>query len=302
MDYKPAFPEAHDDLGIWDLRKPTPPPSPPIATPADGGEPTKTIDNLMIYIQALKPEVGGSKSDRSKSYRCPYPQCEAGFTQRTHLDIHIRSHTGEKPFKCDFPGCKKWFSQRGNLHTHMRSHTGEKPFMCSECGRRFGQRGNLKNHSMIHSKTSPIVCKLDGCNKRFNQLGNLKSHQNNTHKDLVDRFTRRLQGGNHPDLTNDEQEMFDYFRKLYKNSNRGIKGRGKGTRAIKEEDTAGAVAEVDSTASIPTLPAQEAPSRKRVRPVDIVPRPLPNAPFAAPNCGPPRSLYFHPRWKNARRN
>jgi hypothetical protein len=40
-----------------------------------------------------------------KRYRCDGPNCQKSFTQKTHLDIHRRTHTGIKPYVSeDFHG------------------------------------------------------------------------------------------------------------------------------------------------------------------------------------------------------
>ncbi|CAI8491703.1 unnamed protein product [Hanseniaspora opuntiae] len=167
-------------------------------------------------------EVNVTSGNR-KMYVCKY--CKKQFSQTTHLEVHVRSHVGLKPYKCEH--CGKSFTQGGNLRTHIRLHTGEQPFQCEICTKRFSRKGNLQAHMLTHDKSKPFPCKLDNCEKSFTQLGNLKSHQNKFHSTTLNNLTLKLAEGLTGHESEEELRALDYLGNLYKNSNRGIKGRGK---------------------------------------------------------------------------
>lgn len=222
----------------------------PLAVDLVGGieKPTKEDEG--------EEEQGEKKKKRKgKTQQCPY--CFKQFNQSTHLDVHVRSHIGYKPFQCTF--CLKRFTQGGNLRTHMRLHTGEKPFTCNVCSRSFSRKGNLAAHMLTHNKEKPYECKLDGCDKSFTQLGNLKSHQNKFHLPTLNRLTQtlaELSGEELANLSDKQKELLDYFRTLYKNSNKGIRGRGKGKRVATVNDLGDAG--VSAASSAQTSPQQDA--------------------------------------------
>lgn len=190
------------------------------------------LESAPSIIPPLSQLVGGVEKPKSKGvkqFQCPY--CHKYFTQSTHLEVHVRSHIGYKPFSCEF--CGKRFTQGGNLRTHIRLHTGEKPYECERCGRKFSRKGNLAAHKLTHDNLKPFECKLDDCNKNFTQLGNMKAHQNRFHLQTLNRLTQRLaEMDPNENISQKERELLDYFASIYRNSNRGIKGRGKGNQNI----------------------------------------------------------------------
>ncbi|KAI9714871.1 MAG: hypothetical protein M1820_000160 [Bogoriella megaspora] len=218
-----------------------------------GTEFSTDVDTLMKAIQSKPKSESGVQDDSpqaldlqqhddtdtrssgsgkgKKRYQCTMPDCDKSFYQKTHLEIHIRAHTGVKPFLCKEPSCGQRFSQLGNLKTHERRHTGERPYNCDICGKAFAQRGNVRAHKIVHQQIKPFTCKLDDCGKQFTQLGNLKSHQNKFHaatlKNLTQKFATFQEGDT---VTGADKDLWEYFATLYKNSNKGIKGRGKDRR------------------------------------------------------------------------
>ena len=65
--------------------------------------------------------------ERPKPFVCLYPGCEKRYLKLSHLQMHIRKHTGEKPYVCNHEGCGKRFSRSDQLKRHSRKHTGENP-------------------------------------------------------------------------------------------------------------------------------------------------------------------------------
>ncbi|XP_077474796.1 uncharacterized protein LOC144088331 [Stigmatopora argus] len=106
----------------------------------------------------------------AKRFGCP--QCGKSFRCYSQLEIHQRSHTGEKPYRCTL--CGKRYAQKGHLYTHQRTHTGEKPYRCPVCGKGFIQKCTMDMHKRTHTGEKPYVCVQ--CGKGFTKNCNLKKH------------------------------------------------------------------------------------------------------------------------------
>lgn len=68
------------------------PPLQQLAPPAYTGFATSPPRYLMTNEGQMSP------SGKKRKYRCTLPNCGKSFAQKTHLDIHTRAHTGDKPF------------------------------------------------------------------------------------------------------------------------------------------------------------------------------------------------------------
>ncbi|KAL4646528.1 zinc finger protein 391-like [Arapaima gigas] len=106
-----------------------------------------------------------------KSHCCSY--CGKRFGRADLLKAHKRTHTGEKPYSCNI--CGKSYGQPGQLRIHKRVHTGERPYCCLHCGKRFSEHNQLKVHLRTHTGERPYHCGV--CGKSFSNAGNLRMHQ-----------------------------------------------------------------------------------------------------------------------------
>jgi hypothetical protein len=102
--------------------------------------------------------------------------------------------------------------------------------VCSQCHKAFPQRANLTSHKRTHLKIKPFKCLFDNCPKSFTERGNLKLHQNKFHlKTIHNLMVRFSKISDWASATEEDRKWVDYLAPLYKNLNKGIKGRGRGT-------------------------------------------------------------------------
>ena len=103
------------------------------------------------------------------------PLCSKLFSTNGNLKNHIMTiHKNIRPYKCSYTGCNKEYSNKSRLEVHIRTHTGARPYVCTICSKSFNEKGNLKTHIGFHTDNRPFKCEL--CNKTYKTNGHLKDH------------------------------------------------------------------------------------------------------------------------------
>lgn len=109
-------------------------------------------------------------------YNCPH--CETVCTRQRDYEVHLRTHTNEKPFECE--QCGMAFSADYTLIRHIRQvHEQERDHQCQICDESFFTRTHLKRHMLTHSKILNFTCTL--CQESFSRKDTLDLHILNKH-------------------------------------------------------------------------------------------------------------------------
>lgn len=95
------------------------------------------------------------KVHAERNFSCE--RCGRTFAEKTKLNRHMLTHTGERSFRCQFDGCSKAFSLEANLKSHIKTHTGEKPHKCQICDHAFSHPYNLRVHISRRHKEQSLV-------------------------------------------------------------------------------------------------------------------------------------------------
>lgn len=105
-----------------------------------------TRGNMKQHILTHKPEEiqWSAQIEKTTPSQVPSP---------TRSEIAAASSVDNKKLggrhQCHV--CLKGFSSSSAVQIHLRTHTGDRPFKCPDCGKAFTTKGNLKVHQGTHS-------------------------------------------------------------------------------------------------------------------------------------------------------
>lgn len=137
-------------------------PTTPIADPAK---------DPAIYTNLL-PRPGSNDN----SWESLIEVTKTSETSKLQQLVDNIEHKLSDPNQCVI--CHRVLSCKSALQMHYRTHTGERPFKCKICGRAFTTKGNLKTHMGVHRAKPPmrVLHQCPVCHKKFTNALVLQQH------------------------------------------------------------------------------------------------------------------------------
>ncbi|XP_074676335.1 uncharacterized protein LOC141921470 [Strix aluco] len=135
------------------------------------------LENLDLHHEmqvGMCPErdFGSSGSSDSVSSLLVLEVCgvQPGVQRDTQDDLLVQSQP--QFYQC--VECEYTTHVLSNLELHVRTHTGEKPYSCSVCQKKFRTSSHLKRHRVTHFNTDRLKCR--NCDYSTNKWLSLKQH------------------------------------------------------------------------------------------------------------------------------
>ncbi|KAB7504755.1 Sal-like protein 4 [Armadillidium nasatum] len=134
-------------------------------------EEPENLSDPNIYANLL-PRPGSTDN----SWEALIEVEKASETMKLESLVNNIEHKLSDPNQCVI--CHRVLSCKSALQMHYRTHTGERPFKCKICGRAFTTKGNLKTHMGVHRAKPPMrmLHQCPVCHKKFTNALVLQQH------------------------------------------------------------------------------------------------------------------------------
>ena len=130
------------------------------------------LDHNIFAATSLATAAGKSPAKKPKERPHVCLVCHMTFSQKNHLQVHERKHTGERPYKCVM--CDAAFARKDGLVIHQRKHTGERPYKCTFCDSAFTRKDKMVIHERTHTGEKPYACMQ--CESKYTRKDKLTLH------------------------------------------------------------------------------------------------------------------------------
>lgn len=141
---------------------------------------TKTIlkkHMLQMHINPLdQPKAQKKKIIDKSAYQHACTKCGKKMYNETYRINHEQTCFAHL---CSY--CGKHFKNSTNLNVHLMSHTKERPFGCNLCNKAFLIKRSLLDHMNKHKGIKPYKCPFDNCDKSFTLRTGVRQHLNSMH-------------------------------------------------------------------------------------------------------------------------
>ncbi|XP_047116786.1 homeotic protein spalt-major-like isoform X2 [Schistocerca piceifrons] len=145
--------------------------SPPSSTSSGSAVAIDPAKDPAIYTSLL-PRPGSNDN----SWESLIEITKTSETSKLQQLVDNIEHKLTDPNQCVI--CHRVLSCKSALQMHYRTHTGERPFKCKICGRAFTTKGNLKTHMGVHRAKPParVLHQCPVCHKKFTNALVLQQH------------------------------------------------------------------------------------------------------------------------------
>ncbi|XP_022649793.1 transcription factor IIIA-like isoform X1 [Varroa destructor] len=137
-------------------------------------ESCSTEDNINNKDISEKDKNWTTSSNKPKRFVCDVPGCNKAFVKPIFLEMHVRTHTDERPYLCTVEGCSQAYTRSWHLKRHVeRAHKET---------RDAGQEQSLQRELICFWRIYRHLCTWQSCSKEYNSRDALKKHIARVHE------------------------------------------------------------------------------------------------------------------------